>query len=411
MQKSIYKYLVLAIPCLIYFTVVFRYSVNMPAQDDYDAILVFLMNFKKATGIDKFFLLFSQHNEHRILSSRLLYVLYYYIAGAINFKDIIFIGNAQLIVLYVIIVAFIKKCLPTHWFWPALITSLCLFDLNSWETSGFAMASMQNFGIILFFAASLYSYNKQGNWRYLGAFLQFIAIFSSGNGIVAGALLCLFTIFKRDKPGIILSVLTFIIFSSLYFLHYSVPITGHPATDPVRIIMYFLHIISSIVDYQDHKTIVLAGSAVITSLILLFPFEKKNWIKKDMLPVAFITLFLLGSMATATLFRVSLAVEYLIPSRYLIYPDLLVAMIAILLAYKISNKKIFHPVMILCSLVVCLVFNMSFYVGKRNMIARENQILQPGYYYPDSTHAKDVSLEACKLHIYCIEDERKRLIK
>src|ERR1017187_10328490 len=109
------KYIFLFLPATVYFYIVNKYAVNIPSQDDYAAILDFLCHYKRAHGIDKFFMLFVQHGEHRILSSRIVYVLYDSIFGNINFRNIIFIGNAQLLFAYSILIIFIKKCLAKYW--------------------------------------------------------------------------------------------------------------------------------------------------------------------------------------------------------------------------------------------------------------------------------------------------------
>src|SRR4051812_42559084 len=102
-------YGVLSIPAIVYFAIVCQYAVNIPSQDDYGATLDFLCQYKLAHGTDKIWLLFSQHNEHRILSSRIVYVLYNQLSGTINFRHIIILANLQLLLVFVVTVALIRQ--------------------------------------------------------------------------------------------------------------------------------------------------------------------------------------------------------------------------------------------------------------------------------------------------------------
>src|SRR5205807_2536586 len=99
-------------PAVIYFNTINKYAVNFPYQDDYNAILEFLCKFKQADIADKFWLLFSQHGQHRIFQARVIYVLYDSIMGKVNFRDLIFIGNLQLVVVYFVFIYFIRKAIP-----------------------------------------------------------------------------------------------------------------------------------------------------------------------------------------------------------------------------------------------------------------------------------------------------------
>src|ERR1700743_859724 len=114
------------IPAFLYFRIVDHYAVNIPWSDDYDAILGFLLEFRKAPFGEKIGLLFSQHNEHRILSSRLVYITWQALFGRINFRYLTFIGDTQLLVAFFISIYFIRRCIPRYWSIVAFVWGLCL---------------------------------------------------------------------------------------------------------------------------------------------------------------------------------------------------------------------------------------------------------------------------------------------
>src|ERR1700733_10336490 len=98
-MKKFYHLLALSLPAIIYFKVVDAHAVSSPILDDYDMVLNYLVRFKEATFWNRMFMLFEQANEHRMFHSRLIYILYYWITGSVDFRSLIFLGNAQLVVI------------------------------------------------------------------------------------------------------------------------------------------------------------------------------------------------------------------------------------------------------------------------------------------------------------------------
>src|ERR1039458_9187098 len=90
---KLFYFILLFLSPIIYFIYVNKYTLNIPWEDDYDAILSFLCNTKKTNGFDNLSLYLSQQNEHRILSSTIIFSLYDHIFGTINFRGLILIGN------------------------------------------------------------------------------------------------------------------------------------------------------------------------------------------------------------------------------------------------------------------------------------------------------------------------------
>jgi hypothetical protein len=211
------KYLVIFTPAIIYISFVQQFALNLPHWDDYDAILNFLVQFKQGSLSYKLSLLFTQHNEHRILSSRLAYVLYYYVLGSINFRNIIFLNAVILLLTYCVFLWFIKKALPIFWPAAALALSLCMFDVNNFENAQFAMNGMQNYGVILLFVSSIFFYNKDSK-KYvpLAVLLQGICVFSSGNGNVASFFILLFVLFSGNNKKRMIALVSFLMFAVLY---------------------------------------------------------------------------------------------------------------------------------------------------------------------------------------------------
>ena len=402
---TLLKYMAVFLPVVIYFIAVNNYAVNIPSQDDYDAILNFLCAWKNAHGIDKFYLLFLQQSEHRILSSRIIYVVYDSIMGNINFRSLIFIGNIQLLLTFLIFISFIKKCLPRHWVLASFVAGLCFFDLNNWENADFAMASMQNYGVVFLFSASMFFYSRKGKWNlFAGLLFQAICTYSSGNGIVASALLAAFNILNGNRIHMYASSLAFIIFSPLYFLHYIPVHEDHRIPAVATMITYFFRFASNHIYYGNNTLSAIAGVAILLILAFLLPVNKKLQPKEDTVPLVCLLGFVIVSMILASVFRAGFG-DY-IPSRYLVYPHLLIAILFVFLLIRFKDKKIITPLAVLFTVIVLIAYNMNCRSGLKGFAKLKETLKSTDYYYPRKDAAKQAAEQSCRLKIYCIEQNR-----
>lgn len=399
-------YGLIAIPVCIYFAVVLKYAVNIPSQDDYGASLQFLCKYRAAaTAADKFFLLFIQHNEHRIASSRLIYLIYYKLLGSLNFVHLIVLANLQLVLILGIATGFIKRASPGFWIIPSLLLSICLFDVNSWENADFAMAGMQNYGVILWFMAALLFYSKSSKWLPLAIFFQVLCIFSSGNGIIATLVLIAYNILAKNKVNAILAVVFGAVCSCLYFVHYMALPSTHPAFDIVRIAGYFLNIAGA--HWSIDAIVQRAIGAVLCIAGLLFVIRVK--LDKRYLQLLAIAGFLIATMAEISVFRSGMPGNTSFSSRYLVYPNFLFALIIGLWLMKSHDKPVALPLSILS-------IGLAVYISIRNFdqgiggFRYLNNILQTtDYYFPEQgkSEAKAISDQSCQFGIYCIDEHRK----
>ena len=134
------------------------------------------------------------------------------------------------------------------------------------------------------------------------------------------------------------------------------------------------------------------------------PFDKRFRLPLHSLPFVCLAGFLLASMAVAAVFRSGMG-DY-IPSRYLVYPHLLIALVCILAMIKLKDKKVAMPVAILFTLLMLVTYNMNFRGGLKDFARLKDTLKNTDYYYPHKEAAKDVANRACQAKIYCIEDNR-----
>ena len=395
------------IPILVYFLVINDYAVNLPYRDDYDAILKFLINLSKSSSLDKISLLFSQHNEHRILSSRLLYYSYYELFTTINLKNIIFIGNAQLIIIFSIFAYFLRKHIILYWGVPILVVSLCIFDINNYENTDWAMACVQNYGVIMFFMLSLLFYNFNDKRALpLAILAQFICAFSSGNGILAGLSIIFFNLLNKDKVKILCSSISFAVFSGLYFYHYISNPNPYMGKHVLDMISYFFGLAGAHFG-RDYRIFI--GIILYLTIPFLIFSNMKFIIKKEITPFLSMLLFITLSICSTSVFRSGgdLSIDqasYTI--RYLIYPHLLAAILFCILAIRLEQVKIRIYILVCLSIVFIKGYKENYDYGEKGYIRINNRLTTVNYNYPDSNYAKKIEVEACKSGIYCIEPNR-----
>ncbi len=406
--NTVFKYAIILSPAIIYFSFVEFYGINLPRTDDFYAILDFLNNFKKAGVTEKLSLLFSQHNEHRIFSARIVYVAYYFIFDSINFKYIMYIDAALLLGIFYVFINFSKKILPEIFPVISFLFGLCLFDLTNFENAIFSMAGMTNYGIILLFIASLYFYSSHNEKMIpLAALLQTVCVFSSGNGNIASLFILIFTILNKDRIKIIVAAIIFIVCGILYYYHYVhlETLSGSSFTTmPSKFIPYFLHAIGSHFSYEFG---VVSGVILLLLVALLFPVQKSLVIKKEALPFICIVGFIIASMAVMAIYRGNLPVSLSYSSRYQIYSHMLVPIIVIFALLKFPDK-----VRIICvgsTILLIYMYTINYSEGKICFEGFTNGLKFTDYGYDDKAAAKKIADESCRLGIYCIDSARKKL--
>lgn len=408
-KKEVVNWLLVLCPLFVYMVTVAVHALNYPFEDDFNAILEFLNHYQTANGKEKMRLLFTQHNEHRILFSRIIYVLYNYLPGQLNFKWIIYIGNAQHVLSFFVCLHFIRKLLKEKWFLSSFICSLCFFDLANWENAYSPMGSVANYSIVFLFFTSLYFYSKQGVINCIAAFLfQVIALYSLGNGIFACCFIFAYNILNFDKTKAIISGLACVVFIPLNFLGYSLVGSAHLEIKAGKVAAFFLRTMSGHTEafiLQSALPLVL-GSLLLLSAILLFPIERRFRIKKEYAFFVVALGFCLTSCAVTSYFR-SAVLE--IPSyRYLVYPHIIWGILYIFLVAKRVDKIDYKKVYFFATYIFVINYMVNVRVGLVMFDNFRRWVLSEEILFPVPDQAKAIWNTSCKLNIYCVPPNHGR---
>lgn len=232
----------LLIPFIAYAYYVLRYATNVPYWDDYDSILGFMNNFLSADGLaERSDLMFSQHNEHRLVVSRLVSVMQHGLFQDVNLKLHLCLGNLGWVLTTAVVAAYAGRrlglpmvcLLPIPWL---------LLSVAHWHAMFFAMAAIQSYWSILFAMVFLIAATER---RVAAMCILFPAmLLTSGGGIVLYPIgnVVLWSRTRRRAALIFLAVSTACLL--LYLYGYERP-SEHPAlaevlSHPGRAVQYYL---------------------------------------------------------------------------------------------------------------------------------------------------------------------------
>jgi hypothetical protein len=169
-----------AIAPLLYCASIMVFSVNVPVGDDYST-LGFLNEFQAADGIgNKLQLLFSFHNEHRIVVTRLIMLLCTKINGSLDFRMLNLIGNSALLITLIVIGRMLRLSeTPLKW----ALLFLIVLQPQPLKLMFYPMAGVQAyFGLLFSFLYLYYSLKDSIRWHLTLLFYLF-AVLTTGSGI------------------------------------------------------------------------------------------------------------------------------------------------------------------------------------------------------------------------------------
>jgi len=401
--KSLLNNLWILIPAIPFYLAVSKCLENIPVMDDFDMPLGYCMEFQKAGWWTKCSMLFSQYGEHRLIPSKILYLAYYYLTGTFNFRIVGIIGDLQLLGVAFVSIHFLKKH-GKYWQFLSFIWVLLIFDLNTFENACMCMNAVGNYGQVAFFFFTLYLYDLDKRWIPLAAFVQLLCAFSNGNGMLAMLIIPFFCWSKGDKSKIIVSLIVAFCCITLNFAFFhvdSLP-TALPF-DLSRTITYFIRMAGAHFDFDNSFWIGIIVLALLVYIVYTMP--KKPWEWEDA-GIICIFAFVVGTMLLAAYFRGNTSDAQFQTSRYLIYPQLMIACIIFFLFKKLKNRSWQLGGIVGILLIMLPTYNHNHQFGELGFKRTQFRALMRRYWHPHPDKAAQISREACAKGVYCIEENR-----
>lgn len=213
------------------FASILKYATNIPYYDEWEALTDngFLAN----PTLTQFF---SQHNEHRIVTTKLLTFALYCIDGwnlihqqAINF---VIYGILLLALGYIL-----NKCVPQMPKWLSLAFLLFALSAVAWENHFWGFQSQFHFSLLFLILSVFFLFNEYQSWKNLvgGIFFAWLTVYSLSSGVVEIlTATILYTLFKllrireqESKKNELFQLTCTLFFIgtafAIYFIDYSKP--------------------------------------------------------------------------------------------------------------------------------------------------------------------------------------------
>jgi hypothetical protein len=404
--KNDLRNLWILIPAIPFYLAVLRCLENIPVMDDFDMPLRYCMEFQSAALWDKCTMLFSQYGEHRLLPSKILYLSYYYLTGTFNFRLVGIIGDLQLLVVAFVSVHFLRRY-SQYWQFVSFIWLFLIFDLNTYENACMCMNAVGNYGQVAFFFLTLYLYDRERGLA-LAAVVQVLCAFSNGNGMLAMIIIPFFCWSKGDRNKFMVAAIVSVSCIVLHFIfHHDETLPTKIPFDLGRTITYFIRMAGAHFDFDNSWWIGIIVLAILVYLVgvMLWKIAKKPRELNDA-GIICILAFVVGTMLLAAYFRGNASDAQFQTSRYLIYPQLMIACIVALLFNKFRTKLWQRGYMVGLLLIMLPTYKHNYRFGELGFERTQMRATLLRYWHPHPDKAAQICKEACDKGVYCIEDNR-----
>lgn len=202
-------------------------AVNVPKWDDH-ALKFSLLQFEKAASpLSWFKEVVKRHNEHRIVLDRLLTWADFNWFGKLNFARLMVYGDMSLLFLVALFGTMLARYTkPWYVFLPPV--AFFIISLAQWENLYWALSSIQNFGIVFWSLACIYTLaHRPKPW--LAIVLATVATLVSGNGFLVWPIGILMLLVQHRKDDLLPWSIAAVLVTALNFWDYAMPNT-HPPT-------------------------------------------------------------------------------------------------------------------------------------------------------------------------------------
>lgn len=329
MKQKIVSGILILTPIITFFGMFFYYMVNAPINDDYQAVLDFINNCISTDSIsEKVNLIFSQHNEHRIVYDRIWTIISYKTQTYVNFTFLAFIGNLAILA---IALFFFRKFLRLNknllFFVPI---SVLLFNLANWENMTFAMAGMSNFTVLFFVILSLNfiakdTLNSKKN-IFISVLFFYMALLTQGGGIFLLPICILVLWYKKEYKNSLFFFLLILPIVVAYFYNFQKPPQNADLITSIvdyniEIVFFVFAFLGNAFNYFLIYTNVINQSIIVTAVIgflffILFLYiTKTKYYQKNIFNYS-LMLFVVFSAIITAVSRVSFGLETAGASRY-----------------------------------------------------------------------------------------------
>ncbi len=369
----------MAIPMAGYLWVFKTYAINMPYLDDYDVVLGWMHQFLSSNTLHaKFYLLFQQHFEHRIVFDHLIELLCFLIFHKINFIFLSFVGSVGLFgIVALLLYAGRNAGLSCFELIPV---PFLLLAWSQHELIGFAMASLQQYWQLFFDLASLIVLTRFQTKLGLAAagVLGVAASFSGGGGMSVFPVGFLYLLVSRRWRFAafwsILAAATYYLYFVL--LNYQSQLSdmfqhAYAWENPLDVVEFFVQFMGN-AGHSMPEALIFGGIIIVMGgLLSVWHFCRQGQ------PLIYVLLFVSLSAFLVSISRALFGLQVSLTSRYTIYGLLNLALVYIMLISAVQ-KNLFRRLCAVSGIILWIAVYWSWIGPALTGLRHDNALEQNG---------------------------------
>jgi len=297
---------------VVYASLIFPLSLNIPYRDDFQDILIFVVEFSQSTTlVDAMSAFLHQHADHLTYSSRIFFYLTFLLQGEVDFRTLVVASHLGLLAL---IALFYLQSNSDSKLKPLLLVCICLLLLQP-RAHGmilWPMASFQYFFVYAYCLAALFLLHQSGKMCFSAAIVcGILASFCMSTGQLVWVFGAISLVLRRKDIGkfypvylttwIFAAVLVLIVFHWIFVPVWPTHLLLNAVLEnPVVFVQFLLATLGSAVGMGSLLASQILGCI---ALPVSLAFLKEGW-KKGLTPLHYFLLFSLASIGIIVLGRV-----------------------------------------------------------------------------------------------------------
>lgn len=271
--------LLCVLPIAVYFGIFaeIALNVNYVAYDDI-LILGVIPGFEDASWLERWQRLTDPFPEHRLIFSRSIVLVSYYLFGKVNLVSLMVIANLCWVGCAGVFYAVFRRLQLSLWYFVPVVW--LWFTIHSFENMFWGVSSLCNFGVLLFTLLALYQATSATGRLWAALLFALLATYTYGNGIVVFLIIALMLWITGRQKEFFITVATTLVVGYIYFLGFPQKTDSLDFSDPQQVkegLAGFFGFIGSIaaLDAYTADSVVLgmtvvAGALMIGTFLLLF---------------------------------------------------------------------------------------------------------------------------------------------
>jgi len=345
--------LALIVIIALFFSFLLKYAVNIPITDDYKTILHFSNHYFFTNDVsEKISLLTAFHGECRLVTTRIIIIILYFITGVVNIKSLIILANCCL---PAILFLFYKSIsLEKFRMGITLMIAVLFFQFGYYDAIVWATDALHYQFTILFLMLSLYLLKtNSGTSHVISILAALFAGLTFGNGLLVFPLAILFFVIKKNWKFVFIWTALGVAFILLYFQNFSLIHHDISAHSLIDYLIYSCCFIGGSFQfmYKLHAPFLIGLLIWILFIILTI----KKYYKKNYFIYSLILFVILSSLIAAQ-FRLSMGLAESISNRYGIFSILGICASLIALMEITHEKK--RKTFLSLSISLCIVYHL-----------------------------------------------------